>query len=187
MAKNPPINFMIDIETLDTAEQAYVYEIGIVAFGAATVYEVLGEKHILVGKKGQEFRRISPDTLQWAMNTEGRMEALAKSMKAGLTVSEASAELKAFVEAQSKGHGMKTYWSKGNFDYPILKSLFAMETNPLTWQYYQVRELRTLLKFYTDELGLKIEENKNSHDALEDAKNQVDLLRKIALNTQLDT
>lgn len=64
-------------------------------------------------------------------------------------------------------------WSKGAFDLPILKQHFAACQLVLPWQYWNERDLRTMVKeARLDDRG------RATHTALEDARVQVRLLNE---------
>lgn len=53
---------------------------------------------------------------------------------------EAAASLEVFFLT----HPPRCCWSRGAFDYPILAKLMAEQDVPIPWQYWQLRDVRTL-------------------------------------------
>ena len=68
----------------------------------------------------------------------------------------------------------KEVWSKGGFDLDILRGHYAAQRMLCPWQYYRARDLRSVMKF----LGVTVEAAKVSHDAMDDAADQVQALRR---------
>jgi hypothetical protein len=63
-------------------------------------------------------------------------------------------------------------WANGiTFDIGILENAYAEHKQAVPWKYYKVMDARTIFKVASaDKL-------KNSHNALEDCRNQIEMLR----------
>jgi hypothetical protein len=72
-------------------------------------------------------------------------------------------------------------WSQGSFDVNIIEHLYTSIGKPYAWQYWQVRDSRTLFDFVDGNL-----DRTKHHDAVEDAVAQAEAvqraLRKIGWN-----
>lgn len=176
------IECMIDIETLAVPENVpagvavEVVQIAAVLFDENGIHDEIN----LFPREGNGL--ADPETVRWWMtlpvpawlderNDADCPEALA-SMAGCLKV------LAAFV-----GPG-RPVWSKGGFDLDILQHHAALERLPRLWEYWQRRDLRTVMKEMDYTLNVSAE-----HDALVDARQQVaDLLefRRILRAAELE-
>lgn len=183
---------MTDIETLGTARNATILQIGMVI---AEVHKKEGTGEILdklslcldwKAQIAQENRIVEPDTLEWWFN---QPEAVIKSVvcydgnkRYGLLKS--LGLINKFLQI----YDIREYWSKGNFDYPILEDVFEQYrlSHICPWKYRQIRDFRTMLKFAQD-MGFQPSEN-IQHDALEDAVQQTqDLIRIFQFFSETDS
>ena len=65
-------------------------------------------------------------------------------------------------------------WANGTtFDMVILENAYKQEGLPIPWQFWRVRDARTIYSLYPD-----LPKPKASHHALEDCKRQIDLLQQ---------
>jgi len=163
---------MIDLETLDTTPDAQVLTIGGVKFNPFDWSEPHSEFYYRFEIDEQEAlgRSVSPSTLDWwgqqdpdiileAFGDEGRTDVrtILKDMK------------KWWV-------GCDEIWSQGSFDINIMENLCRQLNEPIPWAFWQVNDLRTLLR------RMPRDPRKDSkfaaHNALEDSKQQVYALRK---------
>ena len=62
--------------------------------------------------------------------------------------------------------GVDVFWCQGPlFDYAILQNLYAQLGHPVPWQYWQIRDSRTLFGLVPRDFG---DERKQAHNALAD-------------------
>ena len=62
--------------------------------------------------------------------------------------------------------GVDVFWCQGPlFDYAILQNLYAQLGHPVPWQYWQIRDSRTLFDLVPRDFG---DERKQAHNALAD-------------------
>lgn len=161
---------MVDIETLGTADDAVILEVGAVCFGPNGVMGPIFS--VVVDFLGQPTRRIEGETLGWWMRPEHRA-GLERLLGGGEDPEEqvdlwhALNELAAFMRDNLEVDG--EIWAKGDFDTRILSHAFKAEGVDVPWEYWQVRELRSVLKF----CGVTRPREATAHRALVDAMAQV--------------
>lgn len=168
-----PSHVMIDIETLATTPDCVILSIGVVKFNpfGQGIIDKLELKPTIEDQTEIYNRVIDEDTLSWwakqapevidaAFNNEGRM-----SMKDCMEV------LYHYCWNQD------AVWSNGaSFDVVIMESTFRQtltdRPKPIPWQYYNVRDTRTLY----DITGVKLKDKqygtRTTHNAVEDAEHQ---------------
>ena len=134
---------MIDIETLDIAPTAVVFEI------AAVEFDSLGN----IGKKFQAVLSIphqislgrtkSEDTIRF---WESQPDEAKKALRAAEVTNDLHVPLDDFWFFLADLNA-REYWCKGtSFDFPILENLLLQTGNRIPWGYGQKRDLRTLLR-----------------------------------------
>jgi hypothetical protein len=65
-----------------------------------------------------------------------------------------------------------------------MENLYRQLSLPIPWQYYNIRDSRTIIKALGSEI---IHERKNAHDALADCKYQAEYIKKIVKKYSLKT
>jgi len=164
---NQEVHLMVDLETLDTADTALILQVGIVVFNQEEYLEEismdLGWHHQIVAG-----RTVSPETMAWHKKQETDLNKF-YSATGSMWV------LKATMESLSKAYDLKGVWSRGSYDANVLKN-----ADCFPFPYYRERDCRTL-----DVLEKMV--NKNSHDALEDCKNQIEHVRSVLWNVRAVT
>lgn len=161
---------MIDIETLGTADDAVILEIGAVCF-ARDFCEIGPDWGMVVDHVEQPRRQIQGGTLQWWLD-EKRISAFAELTRGSETkplLWHALQELRVFLVTFLKKGG--EVWAKGDFDLRILGHAFCQAKMEPPWDYWQARELRTVMKL----AGVKAT-GEVPHRAVEDARGQVESL-----------
>ena len=72
--------------------------------------------------------------------------------------------------------GVDVFWCQGPlFDYAILQNLYSQLGKPLPWNYWQIRDSRTLFSLVPREQ----EKRQGLHNALEDCKFQAKKVQKV--------
>ena len=155
---------MIDMETLAVSPRAVILSLGAVHFDpyGDQIYDELYFK-IDLDDQDKLNREIDPNTIEWwgKQDPEIMEEAFSSDNRIPLT------------EAVERFHkfswGCDKFWSHGaTFDLVIIEDLYRQLNKPLPWNYWQLRDTRTLF-----DLGYDPEMPKNSkHDALQDAIRQ---------------
>jgi hypothetical protein len=157
---------MIDIETLGVAPAATILTI------AAQSFDPFGQGHFdrhfysRITLESQENRTIDDGTIAWwTTQPEAQAEAFAEEDRMPL---DQALDLLGKLIWQSS-----FLWSQGpTFDMTILEHAYKSYGKPIPWQYYKVRDSRTLFSLYP---GLP--RPPTSHHALEDCRRQIDMLQ----------
>lgn len=161
------MDVMTDIETLGSTPGSVIFEIGWCFFTGDAVHSS-GKVTIDIEDSWFNGFTTSPETVNWWMKNGHNLDALiARSQR---DKRPAIDSLKEFAK-QIGRYKIDRYWSKGNFDYPLLEVYFDRFNLKVPWKYYDIRELRTAL----DVLGAD-SKYKAPHDAEQDAVLQATLL-----------
>lgn len=166
-------HFMIDLETLSTAADAAILQIGIQAFdprgdgidpAQGLIIHVSGEASLNAGL------RMDWQTIQWwlSLDDNARAGMVAKQADA-LLLSEALVELVKFGQSHG-GWAWAKVWSNGAaFDIPILETAFRRCRRDIPWAYNNVLDVRTMKWLAPDVPRVTPDV---AHDALSDAQAQ---------------
>lgn len=160
---------MLDIETLATSPDSVVLTFGAIKFDEFS--EKFGEglyMRINVDEQIELGRRVDEGTVAWwgTQSTEVREEALGEMDRVSLE--DFTKQLNKFVA------GATRIWAQGPvFDIVILENLYRQLGKPAPWQYYTIRDSRTLLKA----LGDDRESGTLLHNALADCVSQAEAVQ----------
>lgn len=156
---------MIDIETLDTGNNAAVLSIGAVYFDRKT------------GKTGEQFYcrismddalshgSLSDDTLEWwnRQPDEARIEAFGGKER----INDAAERLIGFIKPDSQA------WGNGSvFDITILENWFRSVGKKAPWDFWNVRDVRTIESWF-DINKRDFVRDGTHHNALDDCLFQI--------------
>lgn len=157
-------HLMIDMETLAVSPRAVVLSLGAVHFNPwGNGY---GEKlYFKINLDDQDAlgREIDQNTLDWWAKQDPKIMEEAFSLDDRISV----------IDAMDKFHkfawGCDCFWSHGaTFDLMIIQDIYSQLKKPLPWNYWQLRDTRTLF-----DLGYDPDMPQGSkHDALQDAIRQ---------------
>ncbi len=170
---------MFDLETLDTKPSAVILSLGAVKFdprqkGLDPDAERLSLR-LEIDPQSAMGRTISDDTIAWWATQSKEAQEAAFSDVNRVTVEDAIDQFHKFVWNSER------VWSQGSFDVNIIEHLYTSIGKPYAWQYWQVRDSRTLFDFVDGQL-----DRTKHHDAVEDAIAQAEAvqraLRKIGWN-----
>lgn len=155
---------MIDMETLAVSPRAVVLSLGAVHFNPwGNGY---GEKiyfKIDLDDQDKLGREIDPNTIEWWGKQDIRIMEEAFSQDDRIPLEEAMDKFHKFA------WGCDCFWSHGaTFDLMIIQDIYTQLQRPLPWNYWQLRDTRTLF-----DLGFDPDMPQGSkHDALQDAIRQ---------------
>lgn len=167
------MDVMLDIETLGTRPGCVIVTLGAVKFDPYSVSEpgpgiymrIDADEQIALGREVQE------DTMRWWMNQaeDVREEALGEGGRVSLDAM--YRDLNRFLV------GVNNIWCQGPaFDIVILENLYRQMGWPTPWQFWQIRDSRTLFGVHGDPR----EKNKEGlHNALEDCVSQAQGVQEI--------
>lgn len=175
-----PKHLMVDMETMAVSPRSVVLSLGAVHFNpfGDEIYDEIYFK-IDIDDQDKLGREIDPNTLDWWSKQDPDIMEEAFSPTGRLPLDKAIDQFHKFA------WGCDKFWSHGaTFDLVILEDLYRQLKRPLPWNYWQLRDTRTLF-----DLGWKPElSNENKHDALEDARRQAKgvqfVFSKLCENTQ---
>ena len=154
------MDIMFDLETLGTTPDCVVLTLGAVKFDPRNG-TIDPEGLLLKINADEQFsmgRTHSEDTLSWWSNQAPEIQEAAFGEQGRLSVVDAADQFHRFVWNSDR------VWSQGSFDVNIMEHLFRQLEKPLPWNYWQVRDSRTLFDFVDGEL-----DRSKHHDAFEDA------------------
>jgi hypothetical protein len=166
------MDIMLDIETLDTLPESVILTIGAVKFDPFS--NKIGDGLYIkpdVDEQTAKGRTINEDTLNWWMNQAEDVREEALSMDDRISVEEMYRQINRFCV------GADNIWAQGPvFDMVIMANIYRQYGWPTPWQYWQVRDSRTLFGTHGDPR----EKNKAGlHNALEDCISQAQAVQTI--------
>ena len=159
-------SLMIDIETLGVAPAATILTI------AAQSFDPFGQgyhdRHFYarLTLESQEDRTIDEGTIAWwATQPKAQAEAFAEHDR--ISLDQALEQLGKLIWQSN------FLWSQGpTFDMTILEHAYKSRGRPIPWQYYRVRDSRTVFSLWPD-----LPKPPVSHHALEDCRRQITMLQ----------
>lgn len=162
------MDVMIDIETCGTGVDACILTIAAQCFDPLQRSDYHQQRHwyARIDPESQPDRNISQGTIEWwaTQPREAQEEAFGPDDRVPL------------VDALQDLHKMVWHcnrvWANGpTFDMNILEHAYKSYNIVLPWQYYKVRDARTVYG-----LCPQLQKYPASHHALEDCRRQIDLL-----------
>lgn len=164
---------MLDLETLGTRPGCVILTLGAVKFdpyslkepGPGIYFRVDVDEQTALGREVQE------DTLNWWISQADdiREEALGETERVSLDT--LYRDLNRFLV------GANNIWAQGPlFDFAILENLYRQMGWPTPWQYWQIRDSRTLFGVHGDP---RIKGKAGLHNALEDCVSQATAVQQV--------
>ena len=165
------MDIMLDIETLATSPDSVILTFGAIKFDPFNPSIQMSDGiyfRINVDEQIDLGRRVDEGTVAWwgTQSAEVREEALGETDRVSLE--DFTKALNKFVV------GATRIWAQGPvFDVVILENLYRQIGKPAPWQYYSIRDSRTLLKALGDDRkgGALL------HNALADAVSQAEAVQ----------
>ena len=163
---------MIDLETLSTNPNATILTVGGVKFDPYNAIEPAQGMYFRVDVDSQTKmgRDVMQETLDWwaTQPKEISDEALGDENRISLE------EMIKTINKWSVG--VDVFWCQGPlFDYAILQDIYKQLGHPAPWQYWQIRDSRTLFSLVPRENEKRI----GLHNALEDCYFQAKKVQKV--------
>jgi len=155
---------MIDLETMAVTPSAVVLTLGAVHFNPyGTGYSDKLYFRISIDDQDVLNREVDPNTLTWWSSQSPEIMEEAFSPDDRVPLADAIDQFHKFA------WGCSAFWSHGSvFDIVILENIYRQLGKPVSWQYWQIRDTRTLF-----DLGFDPDMPTGSkHNALEDAIRQ---------------
>lgn len=158
------IHGTIDLETIDTKPQATVLSLGAVKFNPLTDGEPYDEMYFKISVDDQDRlgRTVSDSTLEWWGKQDPKIMEEAFDQKDAITVDEALTKINKWLV------GIDNLWGQGyGFDYTILEDMYRCASKPIPWNFWIIRDSRTLFSMCKEDPRKKIQND--LHNALADA------------------
>jgi hypothetical protein len=157
-------HLMVDLETMAVTPRAVVLTLGAVHFNPYG--NGYGDKLYLrfdLDDQDKLNREIDPNTLDWWAKQDPKVMEEAFSPDDRVPLKDAMDQFHKFA------WGCDAFWAHGSlFDIAILEDLYRQIEKPVPWQYWQIRDTRTIF-----DLGWNPDMPQASkHDALQDAIRQ---------------
>jgi hypothetical protein len=174
------MDVMLDLETLSTRPEAVILTIGAVKFDPYSNHIDIenGLYHrIDVDEQTALNRHVQEETLNWwgKQDPEVMEEAMGEHNRVGLD--DFCADLNRFLV------GVENIWCQGPcFDIVILENLYRQLVKPTPWQFWQIRDSRTLFGTHGDP---RDKNRKAAHNALMDCVYQAEGVQKIYSDLKL--
>ena len=167
------MDVMLDLETLGTRPGCVILTLGAVKFDPYSLREPDSGIYFRVDVDEQTAlgREVQEDTLNWWLNQSEdiREEALGEQDRVSLTT--LYRDLNKFLV------GVDNIWAQGPlFDFAILENLYRQCGWPTPWQYWQIRDSRTLFGVHGDP---RVKGKAGLHNALEDCVSQAVAVQQI--------
>ncbi len=157
------MDVMLDLETLSTRPESVILTIGAVKFDPwsddvdaehGLYYRVNVDEQLALGRHVQE------ETVQWWGRQPAEVFEEAMGEHDRVSVETMCADLNRFLV------GVNSIWCQGPaFDIVILENLYRQLVKPTPWQFWQIRDSRTLFGVHGDP---RDKERKAAHNALMD-------------------
>ena len=160
------MDIMLDLETLSTRPDATILTFGACKFNPYKQEEITQGIYFRINVDEQIAlgRHVDDNTIEWWGKQAEDVYAEAFDPNDRISLEQFTQELNRFIV------GADNIWAQGPvFDIVILENLYRQLQLPCPWQFWQIRDSRTLLS----SLGDPREKNKAGlHNALEDCVSQ---------------
>jgi hypothetical protein len=167
------MDLMLDLETLSTRSEATILTFGAIKFSPYNQEQLTdGIYHrINVDEQLALGSNVDENTIAWWGKQADDVREEAMSPENRISLEEFTQNLNRFVV------GVDNIWAQGPvFDIVILENLYRRLEKPVPWQFWQIRDSRTLLS----SLGDPRDKNKAGlHNALEDAVSQAQAVQHV--------
>ena len=165
-------HLMIDLETLGTKPDCVILTVGAIKFDPYTLDEPANGFYakLDVDQQINLGRSIDQDTIDWwgTQPEKVREEALGDSDR--ISIEDFFKELNKLLV------GIEFLWAQGpTFDFVILENLYRQFKQPIPWNFWQIRDSRTLFSLKPE---LRVTDA-NAHNALVDSYIQAISVQKI--------
>jgi len=166
-------DIMLDIETLGTRPGCVILTLGAVKFNPFSLDAPGPGLYVRpdVDEQIAKGREVQEDTMLWWMEQaeDVREEALGEDGR--ITVEEMYRQLNRFLV------GSNNIWCQGPaFDMVIIENLYRQYGWPTPWQFWQIRDSRTLFGVHGDP---RVKGKVGLHNALEDCVSQATAVQQV--------
>ena len=167
------IHAMIDLETLSTNPNAVILTVGGVKFDPYSFTEPSQGMYFKVDVDSQTTtgREVMQETIDWWATQSKEIQDEAMGEKNRIPIEEMIKRINKWAV------GVDVFWCQGPlFDYAILQNLYKQLGHPCPWQYWQIRDSRTLGSLVPRDPN---EKRTGLHNALEDCYFQAKKVQKV--------
>lgn len=167
------IHGMIDLETLSTNPNATILTVGGVKFDPYTMAEPSQGMYFRVDVDSQTEmgRDVMQETVNWWSKQPKEISDEAFSDDNRASLDDMIKKINKF------SVGVDVFWCQGPlFDYAILQDIYKQLGYPVPWQYWQIRDSRTLFSLVPKDPD---EERTGLHNALEDCYFQAKKVQRV--------
>lgn len=168
------MNYMIDLETLDTVPSAAVLSIGIVPFDKGWVSTEGDEFYLHLDPQFEVCRTVNESTFMWWLEQSPEARSLqvqAERLHPKIALTSISAII------QDKPGKV---WSKGpDFDIAILRSMYRDFDMSVPWAFWGVRCVRTIMDVAPEAGFIEAKFDGVRHSALADALVQAKIVSQL--------
>lgn len=175
---------MIDVEALRLNQpwKAPLMEIGVVIFDGYTSKEVDSLRLLINQNNLPDWAEPEPDTVKWWQEQEYWPELRVALREHGKWPGHALQSMCNFLEK----HEVKVVWFAGpQYDQVMLEAYLDHYRIPRPWQFNDVRDLRTIRKQWSEDADRVRSVRTGHHNAVEDCRSQVAVLREIMDNNTM--
>ena len=175
------MDVMLDLETLSTRPEAVILTIGAVKFDPySDKMDIENGLYMRVSVDEQTAmnRHVMEDTLNWWAKQDPEVMEEALGDEGRVSIDSMCSNLNRFLV------GVENIWCQGPcFDIVILENLYRQLVKPTPWQFWQIRDSRTLFGVHGDprEKGRAA-----AHNALMDCVYQAEGVQKVYNNLGLE-
>ena len=160
-------HLMIDIETIGVAPAATILTIAAQSFDPLGTGYYKQHYYARISLESQENRTIDDSTLNWWATQPAPVREEAFAEDGRIPLDQALDELGKLIWTS------KFLWCQGpTFDCTILEHAYKSYNKSLPWQYYMVRDSRTVFGLWPE-----LPKPPTSHHALEDCRRQIAMLQ----------
>lgn len=155
---------MIDLETLDTRPQCTILTLGAVKFNPNSKLEPYSEFYVKfdIDEQDRLGRTVSDATVEWWGKQDPAIQEEAFGTEDRMPVGDILTELNKWLV------GVDVIWGHGyGFDITILEDLYRNVGRPIPWQFWQVKDSRTLFGCLPEDPRKSMQSD--LHNALADA------------------
>ena len=167
------IHGMIDLETLSTNPNATILTVGGVKFDPYTMAEPSQGMYFRVDVNSQTEmgRDVMQETINWWSKQPKEISDEAFSDDNRASLDDMIKKINKF------SVGVDVFWCQGPlFDYAILQDIYKQLGYPVPWQYWQIRDSRTLFSLVPKDPD---EKRTGLHNALEDCYFQAKKVQRV--------
>ena len=167
------IHGMIDLETLSTNPNATILTVGGVKFDPYTMAEPSQGMYFRVDVDSQTEmgRDVMQETVNWWSKQPKEISDEAFSDDNRASLDDMIKKINKF------SVGVDVFWCQGPlFDYAILQDIYKRLGYPVPWQYWQIRDSRTLFSLVPRDSN---EQRTGLHNALEDCYFQAKKVQQV--------